>query len=491
MGEFSWVGRGRCTRDKLNGLLVFVVVLVSCSYFFTGGGWNQASRYNLIRAIVEHKTLRIDKYHHNTGDKAQHAGHYYSDKAPGASLLAVPFVELTNTVANSFTRNEGTKLLIGARVTNLVTSALPTALAAAAIYFIGRRLGATAESSALAGLAYGLGTPAWAYGTLFFGHALAAGCLIGAFWAALAILQSHFSVGRSSLQFVVGLCAGWAVITEFTAAIVAATLALVLLASLPKRAFGAWCKAAGILALGAMGPALVLATYNQLAFGSPLHLAYSSVVGWEGMQSGLFGITLPKSEVLAQLIYGEKRGLILHAPVLLLAPIGLMELIRKREHRLGGIFCAGAFIYYLLMNASYHYWTGGFSYGPRHLAAGLPFLCVGLALPWGRSRSAMLALKVLTFVSVAITLVAVTVNPMVPEVDRPFHEVLWPGFLDGKISQNGGDLFGLGPTRSQNWGEALGLRGLASIAPLLLIWLLAERAWRAIQALSGSESERR
>lgn len=486
MGDLSRVRRG-IRRDKLNGLLVFFVVLVSCSYFFTGGGWNQASRYNLIRAIVEHGTLQIDRYHQNTGDKAQFAGHYYSDKAPGASLLAVPFVMAANAVASPLTSSEAKKLMIGARVTMIVTSALPTALAAAAIYFIGRRLGASGGSAAAAGLGYGLGTPAWAYGTLFFGHALAAGCLIASFWAALKLLQSHWSVGRYALLFSVGLAAGWAVVTEFPAAIVAVALTIALLVRLPRTDLRAWFGAVGMLTLGALGPGLVLAMYNQLAFGSPFHLAYSSVVGWEGMQTGLFGVTLPKGDVVNQLIFGEKRGLIRHAPILLLAPVGLIALVVKPGHRFVGLFCLGTFGYYLLMNASYHYWTGGFSYGPRHLAAGLPFLCVGLTVPWARIRGGMVIVKCLLAVSIAITLVAVTVNPMVPEVDRPFQEVFWPGFLDGKVSQNGGDLFGLGATQSQNWGEAMGLRGLASLAPLLVFWLLGERAWRWIQMTPGAQ----
>src|SRR5487761_99793 len=71
----------------LLGLLSFLSFL----YFYEGGGWNQNSRFDLLRAIVERHTLQIDDYHQNTGDKAHFAGHYYSDKAPGLVFLAVPF----------------------------------------------------------------------------------------------------------------------------------------------------------------------------------------------------------------------------------------------------------------------------------------------------------------------------------------------------------------------------------------------------------------
>src|ERR1700747_1172805 len=75
---------------KLACLLGFVSFF-SFIYFYEGGGWNQNSRFDLLRAIVERHTLQIDSYHENTGDKAHYKGHYYSEKAPGLVFLAVPF----------------------------------------------------------------------------------------------------------------------------------------------------------------------------------------------------------------------------------------------------------------------------------------------------------------------------------------------------------------------------------------------------------------
>src|SRR6516162_1878631 len=78
------------THKKL-ACLLGVVSFLSFIYFYEGGGWNQNSRFDLLRAIVERHTLAIDAYHENTGDKAHFQGHYYSDKAPGQVFLAVPF----------------------------------------------------------------------------------------------------------------------------------------------------------------------------------------------------------------------------------------------------------------------------------------------------------------------------------------------------------------------------------------------------------------
>src|SRR5919197_3737405 len=85
--------RSHYIRSALIGLVVFI----SYAYFYQAGGWNQNSRFDLVRAILEQHTLRIDSYHSNTEDKALFQGHYYSDKAPGVVLLGVPAVMAVRT----------------------------------------------------------------------------------------------------------------------------------------------------------------------------------------------------------------------------------------------------------------------------------------------------------------------------------------------------------------------------------------------------------
>ena len=79
----------RKTNHK-RALLIATLLFVSYAYFYAGGGWNQNSRFDLIRAIIEQGTLRIDAYHENTRDKAFFRGHYYSDKAPAWLYLRSP-----------------------------------------------------------------------------------------------------------------------------------------------------------------------------------------------------------------------------------------------------------------------------------------------------------------------------------------------------------------------------------------------------------------
>ena len=57
---------------------LFLVLFASYAYFYQAGGWNQNSRFNLVRAITNEHSLRVDPYHRSTGDQALFEGHYYS-----------------------------------------------------------------------------------------------------------------------------------------------------------------------------------------------------------------------------------------------------------------------------------------------------------------------------------------------------------------------------------------------------------------------------
>src|SRR5229473_3183740 len=75
-------------------------LLASYAYFYQAGGWNQNSRFDLVLALVQRGTVRIDAYSDNTGDKTVFDGHVYSDKAPGQALAAVPLVAVGTAFAS-------------------------------------------------------------------------------------------------------------------------------------------------------------------------------------------------------------------------------------------------------------------------------------------------------------------------------------------------------------------------------------------------------
>src|SRR5260221_2607216 len=60
------------------------------AYFVPAATWNPVSRFDLTRSIVERGVLNIDDLVSDTGDRAHRGEHWYTDKAPIPSLIAVP-----------------------------------------------------------------------------------------------------------------------------------------------------------------------------------------------------------------------------------------------------------------------------------------------------------------------------------------------------------------------------------------------------------------
>jgi hypothetical protein len=282
------------------------------------------------------------------------------------------------------------------------------------------------------------------------------------------------------LGLLVGLAAAWAVVTEYPAAPAALIIAML-----------AWRSWRWVL-LGAMLPVLGLAAYNAAAFGSPLRVGYESVQGFTGMQEGLLGITTPKRTVLQEILFGEFRGLLPLAPVLVIAPVGWLKL----RSRPAALAAASIVAYYLLFNASYFYWDGGFSYGPRHIGAALPFLALGLAPLWMGHLKVPLVL--LTAWGIAMAGMAVSTTVLLPEsVMAPIRDVVWPAFARGDLALNH-DLFVLraDPTAAPtgvldrgawNLGMLLGLQGWLSLLPLGVCWAVVGVAtWR----IADTQAER-
>jgi hypothetical protein len=80
------------------------------------------------------------------------------------------------------------------------------------------------------------------------------------------------------------------------------------------------------------------------------------------------------------------------------------------------------------------------------------------------------------------------VNPMPPTEIRLAHALYaLPELFAGNLGQNAIEYFGKRPVPNFNLGEAVGLRGAASLLPLVGVWILTViLAKRALSHDSGS-----
>ncbi|HTS08122.1 MAG TPA: hypothetical protein VMP68_21305 [Candidatus Eisenbacteria bacterium] len=460
---------------KLAALLGLASFL-SFIYFYEGGGWNQNSRFDLLRAIVERHTLTIDAYHENTGDKAHYKGHYYSDKAPGLVFLAVPFAlaarEGMRVVGIDPDSPRGEYVL--SYVVTACSVALPTTLAAVCLMFLALRFGASLGGATFTVIVMSVGTPILAYASLFWAHALVGACVLFAFAAAVKLGDGARREFWCAL--VVGLAAGWATVTEYPAAPVSALLAVFALARAWPRGIQSRLRVGLGVFIGAALCAGVLFAYLYAAFGGlrPSYSYYDPASFSFMQQQGYMGLTYPHPDRLLKLLFGCSRGLFFASPVMAGAVAGLWFL--GKQHRGPAIVAAVIALYYFLFNASFYWWKAGLTFGPRYAGACIPLLCLGLGLAWTRAskpwRGVFIALAV---ISVFLTVMVVSTSSQLAMQDScPIVHSSWPAFWAGHLATNSESM--LLPTESMNGagafnlGQIFGLHGLAALTPLIAMW---------------------
>ena len=237
LGAYRTLYRARSPLVKpwRGPLGVFVVLLASYSYFWHSRDWNTATRLMLTYSLVDRGTVRINGLEDHTGDRARVGDRFYTDKQPGLSLLGVPAYAASRYLFGSPPHPVDRKgpefpYWPGDYWVTLATSGVLTALCGALLTAMATGLGCGPRRAVLVGLAYGLGTPAYVYATLFYGHQATAFLLL----AALAAIWKASTSWRWS--FLAGLCASYAAVVEIQAGPVSAILGLALRRSRPGRA---------------------------------------------------------------------------------------------------------------------------------------------------------------------------------------------------------------------------------------------------------------
>jgi hypothetical protein len=490
---------GLRARRSLHAAVFFAVAL-GAAWFAQGGAMNQNSRYDLTRAIVESGTLRIDRYAANTMyDRSEHDGHLYSDKAPGLSLVAAPVYAITRHLGPS-SPPERSPDTLELHLLTFFTVGLASAFGAVVLLELLLSLGLSVGASTLAVIAWSLGTNAFGYATLFISHQLVAALFIGSFASA------HFARGapEKSAQrrlALSGLLASWAVVSEYPAAPLAAlAMAHALWVAGPRRLWP--------FVVGAAIPAAVLGGFNALCFGSPFRLGYTQLSHhhFRGViASGFMGLTTPRVEIIGRALFGEYRGLLPYSPFLVFLVPGAVVMLRDATKRPYAIGCLVGFVYGLVLVSAYPLWHGGAGMGPRYLVQALPFavplVAAGFSWAFTLPRAARAAASTLAFalVAVAVTVCTMTVSVMpelpdvrypgapardvaAPDMERPLRDFVVPMFARGHLSVKGVGEGGSytfssivpGHTRDAfNLGERMGLRGPASLVPLVLGWVVA------------------
>ncbi len=295
---------------------LFVVLTASYAYFWHNRDWNVSARLMLTYAMVDRGTVVLNGLDDHSRDLAMVDGRYYSDKTPGYSLLAaVPYAlsRLMGFPPHPLDRPGPSMPYWPADYcATLGASALPTAIAAVLLARISRELGCGPRRSAILALGYGLGSNAWVYATLAYGHQPAACALLSSF----SILWFTRNNRGAKLPIVfAGALAAFASVIELQAGPLSALLGIYLLVQVVVGKRGA--MAIVFFAAGAFPPTAVLLGYDYLAFGNIFdqgyfHLHTPRFAKVHSLSNPL-GLTAP-SRAPWRLSFGAGRGAFCSSP---------------------------------------------------------------------------------------------------------------------------------------------------------------------------------
>jgi hypothetical protein len=406
--------------------LVFVALFVPFSYFNHSDGWNQGVRLAELHAIVLKGTLRIDDYLSYSGDRALIDGHYYSEKAPAMTMIALPSFALTAWGERfAGVDPDGAR---GRRISEWIATAgsvgVLAALGGVAFFaMVSARFDTLTALVSTFGLF--LGSLTFPYATALFAHAGTIGLLSIALWGAL-------TPGSSRRDVIAGIAAGLAVASEYPAILPGAAIGLYLASIDLKR----------MLRFGlATLPAAALILLNNYAIsGSPFKLSYGSNPLFPEITAvNTYGFNLPDLAAVRAVLWGEYRGLMFWSPVMAMAIPGFYFLFRS--NRRIAIMTAAACVMILLQVSAFYTWFGGNAVGPRYLAPALPFFA--LAAAYGIKRFPGIGL-ILTAVSIGLMLMAaaIAIDPNA-DVLTPFQSFYVVRIQQHRFADNLGTLIGL------------------------------------------------
>jgi hypothetical protein len=321
---------------------------------------------------------------------------------------------------------------------------------------------------------FALGTLYLPYATLFYSYAPAIFfCLL-----AYHILLKYRLAGKldEAPMFLAGLAAGGSLLCEYTFGIIWLALLVYLLLQL-KRKFNIVSFAAGSFVVVGIFMLYALICFQSVTI--PYRYEVNPIFA-QGMRRGFLGITSPNLAVLYYITVHPYRGLFFYSPILLLYFFGVIWLDREKAHlhdrggwRPEALLSLFIVMGYIVFNASYYMWWGGWAVGARHLLPMIPFMMP--ALIWVLRKNQWYAglVYIAGGLSIFLTFIPSAIDPQMPQryhtsilleprvsydLASPMLHEQFPAFFQGNVAWN--------------LGKLMHLPGLASLVPLALMWIV-------------------
>jgi len=401
-------------------LTVFLLfnLILSVFYIDLWENANTTSRVLPIISFFETGSLRIDRYHELTCDKAYIDGHYYTDKAPLPSLFVIPFFGILKNVG--IIEPSGTGSFYGKHIYALggiLVGSIPF------IMILGLSLTAIRSSiiispPLLAMLSF--------YSSFIF---VFTGTFFAHIFSGLLLLLSYIFI-RNEKIVLSGLFAGLAFLSEYNLAVIYLVWGLLMIF---RRKYATIIR----FMIGVFPSIIFILIYNYIFTGNPFTMLYKFHTFDQLHQN--YGFSFPGFQSLWGLSFSWYKGLFFYAPILLLVLFVVVINFRKvGSKKFWNNYLVLPVIIYFLFIASYFGWWGGWTHGPRLLLAPAVLLIYGgikilvrLDFNKGAFWFLVMAGLVINFAAKATLVYSVPTGEK-----NPLFDLLLPRLLNGELNSN-------------------------------------------------------
>jgi hypothetical protein len=377
-------------------LKIFITLFLIYSFFIYWGGYNENSRLALTRAIVDEGKLEIDSYANLTADRAFYNGHYYSDKIPGTSILAIPPYSISKFLVSSksFEDNFYIKYVGKNRIPilepiglgdmrylmiiiTIFTSSFFGALFSLIFYKLIAKFIINKNSRLFFTTLFCLGTMIFPHSVIFWESVPAI------FLSFLAFYILYRKNKKGWLTFLAGVLSGFSIVVSSLA--IPLLIIFLIYCILNRKNYILFC-------IGILIGILPIISYNVTIFGRLTYISFYKdpsiwVIRQRDVSSILKQILINAKSIpfiLIRVLFYPFNGLFFYYPIFLLSFSGILKMYKK--FKLDVILIISIFLLTLLLTTLTKIQFFGAFFGPRLMSLALPFLALPIACLFNKRK---------------------------------------------------------------------------------------------------------
>ncbi|MEO5572478.1 MAG: hypothetical protein ABIT08_07185 [Bacteroidia bacterium] len=375
------------------------------------------TRAVFVKAVVDDRTLNVDKYHDQSIDIGYVKGHYYSEKAPVPALMTMPIYFFLKKFG---VENVNDRLIYC--IGNFVAGSLPFALIVFMTFLYMQKVNPGAQNIFLSTLPF-FGSFIFIYSGTFFAHTL----------TSFFVLMGYVLLKKKENYFLAGVVSGLAVLCEYPVVIIAVIWAIQIFANKNKL------KPLLVFIAGGLPFGIFLMFYNWLLTGHPWEFMYSHQLNFPRNAENLGFRIVPDLKIFAELLFGIYRGILFFAPALIfLLIIFLLDKKTQRNYFFKDYLTFPCLLYFVIIcfNTA---WYGGWCYGPRYLSAiAVLLLFEGIMKMSDQPFSRKIFFYLFSGVGLILAYMAksTVVYSLPTEEKNPVFNIIIPEFFKGNFNEN-------------------------------------------------------